>query len=412
MKSVACVFGTFNRFTMLKSAVESVRLNAGVSVDFIVVDGGSTDGSRQWLAAQPDVQLLGERGELKGAVRAFNLGFAWAVEHGYEFVFHFNDDAVLETPNALDKALHHFGDPSVGAVAFRFDLFKTGFDCVHGKVYSNFGVLRTKAAKECAQVMGDPTGAKWWNPIYRTYGADSELGCWMWKLGWKVVADETIRVRDLCAKDELRRLNEIKSPDRSDSKLFWSRWEKPESITLRPENLFASGKLHLGCGTKRLDGWLNVDGIKTPATDYVGNIFEILRSVPKGSLEKIYSSHVIEHIPPDLLPELFSLARLALKPSGVFRVATISLPKIMKNRWDKGNREGALAAIYGETRSIDHSYASHRWAFDGTSLREYFINAGFKKVCDWKMTDFPKLAALRDYALTDEDATVFLVGEK
>src|SRR4051812_38339674 len=101
-KKVAAVFATYNRIIHLKNAVESLRaaMRSGIEHDIIVVDGGSTDGSREWLAAQSDVILIGQRGPLTGAVKAFNLGFSYAVENDYEYVFHFNDDAVLLVPDA------------------------------------------------------------------------------------------------------------------------------------------------------------------------------------------------------------------------------------------------------------------------------------------------------------------------
>lgn len=224
---LAIVFGTYNRKALLQKAVASVRRSVGqIAYEIVVVDGGSLDGSREWLAAQPDVVLIGQRGPLTGAVAAFNLGFAYAVDRGVPFIAHLNDDVEIVTPNAFVEALVRLrSDPGIGAVAFAFDLYGDwGFDTVNGKPYSNYGVIRLEAGMAAARAQGDPTGRAWWNPIYRTYGADSELGVWLWKLGWRVEMAADLRVHDHEAQDALRESNDARNPDRRDSKVFWDRW--------------------------------------------------------------------------------------------------------------------------------------------------------------------------------------------
>lgn len=227
---IAIVYGTFNRFELLKAAAASVRLaSRGLghsgTVDQIIVDGGSTDGSREWLEQQPDVVLIEQELPLTGAVRAFNLGFAYAVEHGYDYVGHHNDDAQILTEGAFVGAIAMMDlDPKIGEVAFAFDLYRPGdFKLAHvnGKLYANYGLIRREAGMAVAREQGDPDGKAWWNPIYRTYGADTEFGVQLWRLGWRVEGARNIRVRDLNAQDDMRKLNE---GDYADSKLFWSRW--------------------------------------------------------------------------------------------------------------------------------------------------------------------------------------------
>ena len=120
---LCAVFGTYNRLAYLQKAVESVRKNAGCECHSVAVDGGSTDGTIDWLSEQEDVQLIRQELTLTGAVVAFNLGFARAVECGYPFVFHFNDDAELVTTGSLAHAVELMrASPTLGAVAFEFDL--------------------------------------------------------------------------------------------------------------------------------------------------------------------------------------------------------------------------------------------------------------------------------------------------
>lgn len=226
-KDILVVFGTFNRIKYLPGAIQSCRMAAeGLRYDIAVVDGGSTDGSRELLAKQRDVVLITQEGPLTGAVKAFNLGFAHAVDAKYKYVFHFNDDAEVVTEKAFSKAIQYLEDhPNTGEVAFEFNLRGAfAFEYVNHRLYANFGVVRTAAGMAAARDYGDVSGRNWWNPDYRTYGADCEFGIRLWRTGWYIHPGEGLRVNDLAAKDTLRESNDYYNVNRSDSKLFWDRW--------------------------------------------------------------------------------------------------------------------------------------------------------------------------------------------
>jgi glycosyltransferase involved in cell wall biosynthesis len=236
---VAIVYGTYNRLAYLQRAVASVRKAAGgLDVTSVVVDGGSTDGSRAWLAEQPDVVLIGQRGPLSGAVRAFNLGFGYACDNGFPFIGHFNDDAEFVTAGMLENAVGMLKkQQTLGEVAFEFDLRGSyTFERVNDRIYANYGLLRREVGMEVAKRQGDPSGRNWWNPIYKTYGADCEFGCWLWHLGYTIDPGHGLRVHDCNAQDSLRDANEANKPTRHDSQLFWRRWPSAVSFQLGPND--------------------------------------------------------------------------------------------------------------------------------------------------------------------------------
>jgi hypothetical protein len=124
-------------------------------------------------------------------------------------------------------------DPKIGEVAFAFDLRGPyGFDTVLGRVYANFGLVRTDVGAEIAQAQGDPSGRRWWNPIYHTYGADCEFACWLYKLGYTIAARQDIQVHDKNHKDALRQKNGERA--QADGRLFWRRWTSLETLTRGP----------------------------------------------------------------------------------------------------------------------------------------------------------------------------------
>lgn len=53
-------------------------------------------------------------------------------------------------------------------------------------------------------------------------------------------------------------------------------------------------KLHLGCGNRRLEGWVNIDSRAEVGPDMVMDATNL--QYPDGSVDEIYACHVLEHI--------------------------------------------------------------------------------------------------------------------
>lgn len=151
---VSIVVPTFNRFSRLRRCLDNIRQNVGVDCEIIIVDGGSTDGTREWLATQPGLRVILEP-QREGAVRAFNKGFRAAAA---PYVMWLNDDA-FPLPGSIPAALDMLrrGEPlGVGMVAFyhrwhadgnvldevEFEETKYQVCHVRGYPYANFGMLR------------------------------------------------------------------------------------------------------------------------------------------------------------------------------------------------------------------------------------------------------------------------------
>jgi hypothetical protein len=223
---VSVLFGTFNRRPLLLKCVEAVRRSVGeLPYEIVVCDGGSTDGSRQWLAEQIDVVMVGRRG-LTGAVVAFND--CHALSRG-RYLVTLNDDCEVQG-DAIYQAvrlLEH--DTQVGQVAFGYRRsvddpkrgFIVNFLCPPKHHYANFGVIRRSLADEARRITGGM-----WSPAYYTYGADCELSCWVHRLGYAVRACPDLRVVDHEHVDGLRDANHLGGRAQRDGKLFWERWAK------------------------------------------------------------------------------------------------------------------------------------------------------------------------------------------
>ena len=54
-----------------------------------------------------------------------------------------------------------------------------------------------------------------------------------------------------------------------------------------------SDRLHVGCGSLILPGWINVDLESQPGVDHV---LDVRRGLPFGNLRYVFAEHFLEHL--------------------------------------------------------------------------------------------------------------------
>lgn len=182
----------------------------------------------------------------------------------------------------------------------------------------------------------------------------------------------------------------------------------PAPIAETPQPTWDEGaKLHIGCGPRRLQGWINAD-----VAAGVGDVQLDLHdssALPRNTLSIIYGCHVLEHCYPQDTPAILRRMFLALQPGGVLRLSVPDLRLVVANCLDSqayGNDRSALAVIYGG----DFSRATapqdlHRQMFWTERLTALLRDAGFVDVRAWKYGQYPDIDALADYATWPRDAT-------
>jgi len=140
-------------------------------------------------------------------------------------------------------------------------------------------------------------------------------------------------------------------------------------------------RLHLGCGQRKLPGFINIDLNDGPAVDYVGNILRL--PCPDESVERIESYHVIEHIP---LPVVESVVRSwyrLLIPGGVVVAECPDINRAMMEYLD-GNQD-RIYSIYGRQR---FSGDAHFFGYNHDSLIQLFSSVGFANCVCGEGTDY------------------------
>ncbi|WP_089335917.1 class I SAM-dependent methyltransferase [Blastococcus mobilis] len=92
-------------------------------------------------------------------------------------------------------------------------------------------------------------------------------------------------------------------------------------------------RVNIGCGRKPIEGWINTD-VVWQADAYL----DVTQPwpVPAGSVDYIYADNVIEHIPLEIGRAVFRHAYEALKPGGVFRLATPDVEAVARQYLENG----------------------------------------------------------------------------
>lgn len=203
--SITVVLGSYNRRSFLAPTIQSIRDN-GVLVPYeiIVVDGGSTDGSLNWLSQQKDVITIIQhnRGSFRGKpVRRRSWGYfmnlAFKSAQG-KFILMISDDCLL-VPGSVMNGLNHFESllaqgRSVGAVAFYWRNWPDQQDywvglTLGGRMFVNHGMYLRRAAEEVGWIDEER---------YRFYHADGDLCLKLWQKGYEVVDCPDAFVEHFC----------------------------------------------------------------------------------------------------------------------------------------------------------------------------------------------------------------------
>jgi glycosyltransferase involved in cell wall biosynthesis len=193
---ISMVIGSYNRRKLLELCIEAVRTELdGQSYEIIVVDGGSTDGTVDWLVSQKDIIALIQhnRGEWRGKpierkpwAYFMNLGFKCATG---QYVCMLSDDSLI-VPGAIMNGVDLFDEMlaqgvKLGGVAFYFRDFpvrKQYAVAVNvGNLYVNHGLYLRSAMEEVGYCDED----------YHFYFADTDLVLKMKAAGYRFIASKT-----------------------------------------------------------------------------------------------------------------------------------------------------------------------------------------------------------------------------
>ena len=144
--------------------------------------------------------------------------------------------------------------------------------------------------------------------------------------------------------------------------------------------------LHLGCGPKYLQGFVNIDANPLQKIDLW---LDVRNGLPfrSDSVDSIYSTHVLEHLYPDELKNVLCESARVLKRGCGMRIVVPSLSNAIlaynqKNVAWFSQFPRHYESLGGKFSNFIFCDGQHRTAFDYDYLREVLISVGFSEVVE------------------------------
>jgi len=179
-------------------------------------------------------------------------------------------------------------------------------------------------------------------------------------------------------------------------------------------------KLHIGCGEKYLDGWVNTDGYEEHGADLY---FDFSKPFPLegNSFDAIVSQHAIEHTNYaggiNFLKESFRV----LKPGGKARISCPDLELVIKNyvksketkkleyadTWDNWNKLDYRTACQHINEII--SGWGHQYVYDFEDMEMKMREIGFVNIKKKSDTDMDPIFLNTE---NDRPETLYIEAEK
>jgi len=144
-------------------------------------------------------------------------------------------------------------------------------------------------------------------------------------------------------------------------------------------------KLHIGCGTKKINGYVNIDCRYLPTVDEIQNA-ELLRSYKQNTVDVLYASHVLEHFGRWKYKHVLQRWFEVIKPGGILRLAVPDFSKICEHYSHNKELGILMGLLYG---GQDYQENFHYVTFDYVSLSNTLKEIGFRevRVWDWRNTE-------------------------
>lgn len=150
-------------------------------------------------------------------------------------------------------------------------------------------------------------------------------------------------------------------------------------------------KLNIGCGNRKMHGFINIDARPETQPDVVADVRKIHESFKDVDL--IYACHVLEHFPnkkstfQDITwQEVLESWYLSLREGGTLRISVPDIEAVSKLYLQTGELDNLYAFFYGGQK-YDFDFHYHCWDFKTLSRDLYKIGFTEVKRYDWKRTE-------------------------
>ena len=176
-------------------------------------------------------------------------------------------------------------------------------------------------------------------------------------------------------------------------------------------------QLHLGCGSRVLDGWVNVD-MRVGRGILTAKLPRALARFPSNSARFIYASHVLEHLDYPIDANLFAKEchRLLVK-GGALRIIVPGIERIIRAYVADDARFFTVQASMHPpecTTKLEHlmytlqQHGEHKYGYDFETMSKLLRAAGFEQIVqsDCNASAFEELRI--DYRRLTDDKGSYL----
>ncbi len=153
-------------------------------------------------------------------------------------------------------------------------------------------------------------------------------------------------------------------------------------------------KLNLGCGHRKIYGYINVDCRDEVEPDLQDNIFE-LNKIKNNSISVIYNSHVIEHCPRHKIQSVLQRWYDVLIPGGIIKIATPDIEKACAYYLLCKDLRQLYSTFWGDQQFTENN---HLHGFDEKTLTEDLEKIGFVNVKKWDWQEDKDTFFIDDYS--------------
>jgi predicted SAM-dependent methyltransferase/MoaA/NifB/PqqE/SkfB family radical SAM enzyme len=135
-------------------------------------------------------------------------------------------------------------------------------------------------------------------------------------------------------------------------------------------------RLHVGCGNKHLDGWINIDHQPYPEVDVVADVTRGLRF---QNAEAVYAEHFLEHLKIDQALAFLEECHRVLGSGGVVRLSTPNLDWVWQTHY---RLEGDTEQRFGMAVNINRAFHGweHEFLWNRSTLEKALTACGFVDV--------------------------------
>ena len=146
-------------------------------------------------------------------------------------------------------------------------------------------------------------------------------------------------------------------------------------------------KLHVGCGSKYIEGFIHVDLQELKHIDYNVSV-DNLNFAKEGSADLVYACHVLEHFGRNEYMNVLKEWYRVLKKGGVLRISVPNFEAVTSYYTQKEkNLEKLLGLLVGGQKIGQYDY--HKMIFDEDLLKKALLEIGFSTInrYDWRETE-------------------------